>query len=76
MDESDRWALICWVRDNLSERMRLGEERCHSQVNGFQGDPLAHAIEEWLDMGVYLFYALRQQKELATSSPVGPDRTA
>lgn len=49
-----------WLGKLSTQRWNLGAERYHSDTLGFQGDPLDHAIEEWFDMGCYLFYTKRR----------------
>lgn len=50
-----------WVQFGLIGRLKKGEELYQSHIHGFQGDPLQHAAEEWLDMGLYLFMAFRER---------------
>ena len=64
MGSAQQRAMTTWALYGLRDRMELGNQRYNSKELGFQGDPLDHAIEEWLDMGVYLFYAKRQRNEV------------
>ena len=52
-----------WIDTNTVERWNLGRQRYQSDIKGFQGDPIDHAIEEGFDMLLYLFIAKRRQKE-------------
>ena len=60
MTETDKDRYYRWVQNNLEKRWKLGEEK-YDLPNGFQGDPLDHAIEEAFDLLVYLFYQKRKQ---------------
>ena len=55
---------LLWLQSVAPERWEKGREKYESDRLGFQGDPVEHAIEEWLDMGVYLFYTQRMVREL------------
>ena len=50
-----------WVKEGVERRWRVGEERYHSNVLGFQGQPMAHLVEELMDALVYLFAEMRRQ---------------
>lgn len=52
-----------WVDTNTLNRWNLGKERYQSDVKGFQGDPIDHAIEEMFDGLLYLWMAKRRQEE-------------
>ena len=46
-----------YVRQQLEQRFILGEEKYHSSVVGFVGDPLDHSWEEILDAAFYIWQA-------------------
>jgi hypothetical protein len=65
MDHEDQEEFLAWVHVGLKGRLMLGDERYNSFNLGFQGDPLQHAIEEWFDLGQYLFRERKRQHETA-----------
>ena len=64
VDSEIRDEFIKWIVGNQEERMAAGEAKYQSSLLGFQGDPLQHAAEELFDGLFYIFYAMRQRKEL------------
>ena len=64
MTQHDKRLFIESITANLSSRWDMGEEKYDSAVHGFQGDPVNHAYEEWMDQGVYLYYIKRYVQEL------------
>ena len=64
MVELDQTEFRHWSDISLSARWELGREKYQSDVKGFQGDPIDHAIEECLDQLIYLFMAKRRHSEL------------
>ena len=61
---ADKNIFLQEIRSSLSERWRMGSEKYQSEVKGFQGSPLQHAIEESLDLPLYLFYTKRYLEQL------------
>ena len=61
MEPGDRQEFLVWAESSLFKRWVLGDERYESCTLGFQGDPLDHAIEEALDLVLYLWIAKRRQ---------------
>ncbi len=61
MQPADLKACRDWLADAVFDRLRIGRDAYRSDVLGFQGDPLDHALEEWLDHGVYLFWERRRR---------------
>ena len=53
-----------WLIANQRLRMEAGERKYQSSLIGFQGDPLRHAAEELFDGLFYIFWAMRQRKEI------------
>lgn len=60
MKAEDREEFLGWAEQALSARWQLGADLYHSDVRGFQGDPIDHAIEEALDLVLYLFMTKRK----------------
>ena len=54
---------IQWVADNIEYRFKLGNEKYDSEARGFEGNPLRHAIQEWFDLGLYLYTEMNKQEE-------------
>lgn len=61
MTNADYDQFLEWVDTNTLNRWQLGQERYLSDVKGFQGDPIDHAIEETFDSLLYLWIAKRRQ---------------
>jgi len=61
MTNADYDQFLEWVDTNTLDRWQLGKERYQSDIKGFQGDPLDHAIEEMFDALLYLWIAKRRQ---------------
>ena len=51
-----------WTDDSVAARWELGRERYHKKSINFQGPPTDHAIEEALDLLVYLWVMRRRRK--------------
>ena len=65
---------IQWVEQRAAQRMVIG---AHNYGDRFQGDPLAHLIEEMLDGAFYAWQAMRERQELlAEIDNLGGDITA
>jgi hypothetical protein len=61
MEEPDRVNFISWADAELNARWLLGDQRYNSSHTGFKGNPIDHAIEEALDLLVYLWIAKRRE---------------
>jgi len=61
MKGEDQSEFLCWINGSLHDRWGLGKEKYDSDNQGFQGNPLDHAIEEALDLVLYLFMEKRRQ---------------
>lgn len=61
MKRADYNSFMEWMESGLVDRWSLGSKRYQSDVKGFQGDPLDHAIEEALDLVLYLWVAKRKR---------------
>ena len=57
MESADRIDFINWAINNLNGRWDKGDDKYDSGQTGFKGDPIDHAIEEALDLLVYLWVA-------------------
>jgi len=64
MNEEEAGQYLRHLERTADERWSLGIERYHSDVLGFQGDPLDHAEEEGFDILLYLWMAKRKQRWL------------
>jgi hypothetical protein len=62
MKNPDRVEFLSWSIEQLNARWKLGDERYNSSETGFRGDPLDHAIEEALDLVVYLWVEKRKRE--------------
>ena len=59
----DKYEFLDWAGRALKDRWDLGDERYNSSKQGFQGNPTDHAIEEALDLLVYLW--IQKRKEMS-----------
>ena len=66
MTANERQDYLNWLEDTALDRWLGGEIKYHSDILGFQGDPLEHAIEEAFDILCYLWY-LKRKGELGPS---------
>ena len=73
LDKKSQAKLVQTVADNLEQRLNLGNKRYHSEVAGFQGCPLEHALEEAYDSIIYLEIAMRREIEIGYCSYHQPE---
>ena len=65
MDEQDEAEFQAWLKERLAERAEVGRIKYNSDVDGFQGDPLEHLIEEQLDSLRYGWRELKRREAKA-----------
>ena len=63
MEPKDQMEFMACLDISLRSRWERGEAKYDSALQGFQGNPLDHAIEEALDLVLYLWMAKRQKGE-------------
>ena len=63
MGTNDNNILLNLIKSELEDRLELGRLHYQSDIKGFQGDPLDRAIEEALDLIIYLFKEKQRQLE-------------
>ena len=57
LESAEERAFRSWTDEGVAGRWELGRERYHRESIDFKGLPVAHAIEEALDLLVYLWVA-------------------
>jgi len=63
MRGNDKANFLSWAGAALTRRWEIGDKRYNSSLDGFQGNPTDHAIEEALDLLLYLWIQKRKEME-------------
>lgn len=61
MQQQDAEEFFAWVTAGINQRWLKGMETYESHLSGFKGNPIDHAIEEVLDLVLYLWIEKRKQ---------------
>ena len=67
MDWEAREEVLASVQKRFAARWEKGRTKYRSDLFGFQGDPLEHALEEAYDLVIYLEYLVRQRNQTTSN---------